>query len=168
MNTLPTSHLPQRCKQCGIRFPDGDAKMQAHLDWHFRRNKQKTESSGRGAHRRWLPKAEDWIVDIASNNDAGPSTSRLDAAPGTGSSGVNKLSAEQLARYATRKVRAPQDPVKAGKPCPVCKEVFKAELEDDEWIFRNAIEVGGVVSDFAVIGVSTDVRSIMQLVGQNR
>ena len=120
--------------------------MQAHLDWHFRRNKQNTGSSGRGAHRRWLPKAEDWVVDLASNNDAGPSTSRTEA-PAAGGAGANKLSAEQLARYAARKVRAPQDPIKAGKPCPVCKEAFKAELEDDEWIFRNAIEVGGVVSD---------------------
>ncbi len=58
IHTLPTSHMPQRCKQCGIRFPEGDAKMQAHMDWHFRRNRKERESEGRGAHRRWLLRAE--------------------------------------------------------------------------------------------------------------
>ena len=58
MSALPTSHLPQRCKQCGIRFPEGEATMQAHMDWHFRRNRKERETEGRGAHRRWLPRGE--------------------------------------------------------------------------------------------------------------
>lgn len=164
MAALPTDHLPQRCKQCGIRFPEGEAKMQAHLDWHFRRNKQKTETErGRGAHRRWLPRAEEWVVDLSSNAEAGPSSKAAVAPEG----GVNKLTGEQLKRYATRFVRVPTDPGRAGKPCPICKEHFKAELEDDEWIWRNAIEINGVVSCFCEgwsvvadeVGVSCDVPS---------
>lgn len=57
-NSLPLAHLPERCKQCGVRFAEGAEKMQAHMDWHFRRNRKERESEGRGAHRRWLPRAE--------------------------------------------------------------------------------------------------------------
>jgi pre-mRNA cleavage complex 2 protein Pcf11 len=155
MSAPPVAHLPQRCKQCGIRFPEGEAKMQAHLDWHYRRNKSSTTASGRGAHRRWLPKAEEWVSDFASNAEAGPGpnshvhTQRHGSPGGPGAAstgGASKLSAEQLARYALRKVPAPQDPVKAGRPCPICKEHWKAELEDDEWIWRNAIDIAGTVS----------------------
>jgi len=155
MSAPPVAHLPQRCKQCGIRFPEGEAKMQAHLDWHFRRNKSSTTASGRGAHRRWLPKAEEWVSDFASNAEAGPGPNSQShglrhGSPGgtvtASTGGASKLSAEQLARYALRKVPAPQDPVKAGRPCPICKEHWKAELEDDEWIWRNAIDIAGTVS----------------------
>lgn len=155
MSAPPVAHLPQRCKQCGIRFPEGEAKMQAHLDWHFRRNKSSTTALGRGAHRRWLPKAEEWVSDFASNAEAGPgpnsqSHGQRHGSPGgtvtASTGGASKLSAEQLARYALRKVPAPQDPVKAGRPCPICKEHWKAELEDDEWIWRNAIDIAGTVS----------------------
>lgn len=48
-----------------------------------------------------------------------------------------------------RKVPAPtDDPVKLAKPCPVCKEKWKAafEEEEEEWVFWNAVEVDGVVS----------------------
>lgn len=152
MSALPTAHLPQRCKQCGIRFPEGESKMQAHLDWHFRRNKQKTETDrGRGAHRRWLPRAEEWVADSGTNAEAGSSTAKT----ATEATGGTKLSAEQLKRYAQRTVRVPTDPARAGKPCPICKEHFKAELEDDEWIWRNAIEIGSLVS-WNRVAISTD------------
>lgn len=57
----PTAHLPNRCSQCAARFPAGKRgreRLQAHLDWHFRRNRKERESGGRGANRRWLPRAE--------------------------------------------------------------------------------------------------------------
>lgn len=42
----------------------------------------------------------------------------------------------------------PSDPAKAAKPCPICKEQFKSEWSEDEeeWIFKNAIDVNGTVS----------------------
>lgn len=54
--SLPSSQLPERCRTCGIRMPEGEEKMQAHMDWHFRRNRKDREGQGRGAHRKWLPK----------------------------------------------------------------------------------------------------------------
>ncbi|KAK4685215.1 hypothetical protein P7C73_g4940, partial [Tremellales sp. Uapishka_1] len=138
MHTIPTSHIPTRCKQCGMRFPLGDeAKLQSHMDWHFRRNRKERESEGRGAHRRWLPRAEEWVTDLPdSSPGAGPSSPSKPAAA--------KLTAEKLASLAKRWVRVPQD-ARKDKPCPICKEMFKAEWsqEEEEWIFSNAIEVSG-------------------------
>jgi len=56
--TLPNAQLPERCRTCGIRMSHDDEKMRAHMDWHFRRNRKDREGQGRGAHRKWLPKAE--------------------------------------------------------------------------------------------------------------
>ena len=56
--TLPNAQLPERCRTCGIRMSHDDEKMQAHMDWHFRRNRKDREGQGRGAHRKWLPKAD--------------------------------------------------------------------------------------------------------------
>lgn len=57
--SLPVFHIPERCQQCGMRFPDREGdKFRAHMDWHFRRNRKERETGGRGAHRRWLPRVE--------------------------------------------------------------------------------------------------------------
>lgn len=56
-----TAHLPHHCSQCAARFPAGERgkeRLQSHLDWHFRRNRKERESEGRGANRRWLPRAD--------------------------------------------------------------------------------------------------------------
>jgi len=125
-----------------MRFADGEAKFQAHMDWHFRRNRKERETEGRGAHRRWLPRAEEWINENVEGS--GPSTSPKK----TDTSLPTKLPAERLAALKRKWVRAPSDPVKAKIPCPVCKEQFKSEWNEDEeeWVFMNAIEVGSQVS----------------------
>jgi pre-mRNA cleavage complex 2 protein Pcf11 len=95
------------------------------MDWHFRRNRKERETEGRGAHRRWLPRADEWIHE---NSEAGPSEPKQEAVAST------KLTAERLA--------------KATIPCPICKEQFKSEWSEDEeeWVFNNAINVHGTVS----------------------
>ena len=44
-------------------------------------------------------------------------------------------------------VKAPTDPIKAAKPCPICKEEFKSEwnAEDEEWIWLDAIKINDTV-----------------------
>ena len=149
MTFLPTSHLPQRCTQCGLRFSDVEGVMPAHLDWHFRRNRKQRESEGRGAHRRWLPRAEvgmsslfitghgadtsqEWIEQSVVA-EAGPSTT----AP------TSKLTADRIVQLKKKRVKVPSDPDIAARPCPVCKEPFKAEWseEDEEWVWHNAIDI---------------------------
>lgn len=60
LHMLPLAHLTTRCNQCGTRFvvSEEDPLFKEHLDWHFRRNHQEGQAGGRGAHRRWLPRAE--------------------------------------------------------------------------------------------------------------
>ena len=42
--------------------------------------------------------------------------------------------------------------MKLAKPCPVCKEKWKAEFEEEEeeWVFWNAVDVDGVVSCLSI------------------
>lgn len=144
-----------------MRFPEKGPKFEAHMDWHFRRNKQERQSEGRGSHRRWLPKAEvstdcasqicgdvadlqDWINDI-SNAEAGPSSAPGGSTAAKGSEGSKpRLYVEQLQK---RWVPVPSDPIKKARPCGICKEPFKDEWEEKEeiWIWKNAIEVDSKV-----------------------
>jgi pre-mRNA cleavage complex 2 protein Pcf11 len=152
----PTAHLPNRCSQCAARFPAGPAgkdRLQAHLDWHFRRNRKEKENEGRGANRRWLPRAEFWIKDVTSNvisadgaSSSGPSTSNkpgLGMAPKVDAAFV----ARQRAELQNSWIPVPSDPARAALPCPICKEKFVSEYNEDEeeWIWKNAIEADGQV-----------------------
>lgn len=49
--------LPRQCKQCGFRYSgddEGKAKMDAHLDWHFRQNRRMKEKSKKAQSRSWF------------------------------------------------------------------------------------------------------------------
>lgn len=57
------------------------------------------------------------------------------------------LSAERVAALKKQWVRTPTDSNKAARPCPICKDLFKSEWNEDEeeWVFMNAVEVNGVI-----------------------
>ena len=164
MTSLPVSHLSDRCAQCGARFPDTEGVMQAHLDWHFRRNRKQRESEGRGAHRRWLPRAEvswrasvlthDMFADIVSSNGSKTLFLRmkLDLRHLLRKRRNLNSQPKKIAALKKKHVKVPSDPAVLGKPCPICKEPFKAEWseEDEEWQWKNAINLNEKV------GHSTD------------
>ncbi|KAJ9093538.1 hypothetical protein QFC21_006379 [Naganishia friedmannii] len=155
----PTSHLPNRCSQCAARFAAGKTgkdRLQAHLDWHFRRNRKERESEGRGANRRWLPRAEVWVNDIASaftgvrDEGAADATagSTLGMAPrpgGADAAGSAAAAAQQQRNEEElRKKWVTMPPNPAGKKqCPICKEEFVDEFvqDEEEWIWRNCVKV---------------------------
>lgn len=65
---------PLQCKQCGFRYPKtdkGQAKMDAHLDSHFRQNRKMKERVKRGLSRSWFVTVEEWI-----NGEGGELTSQ--------------------------------------------------------------------------------------------
>lgn len=152
----PTAHLPNRCSQCAARFPAGQTgkdRLQAHLDWHFRRNRKEKENEGRGANRRWLPRAEFWIKDVTSNAvsaDGAGASGSSSSKPGLGM--APKVDAAYVAKQRedlqNSWIPVPSDPAKAALPCPICKEKFVSEYNEDEeeWIWMNAIEADGQVS----------------------
>ncbi|OWZ60259.1 hypothetical protein LQV05_000162 [Cryptococcus neoformans] len=134
---LSFAHLSHRCQQCGMRFPSANAAFDAHMDWHFRRNKKERESGGRGAHRRWLPRVEQWVNDAITLPSTAASSSQTEKAT---------VSAERLAQLRQKWVKVPQDSKKAASVCPVCKEAFRAEWSDseEEWIWKNALAINGI------------------------
>ncbi|WWC94197.1 hypothetical protein V866_001037 [Kwoniella sp. B9012] len=149
-HTLSLDHLPQRCKQCGMRFAsDDNAKFQSHMDWHFRRNRKERESAGRGSHRRWLPRAEEWINDTYSSSsaEAGPSTNPILNSPGKSASTTMTISAERLQQLREKWIKVPSSTAKANSVCPVCKESFVKEWSQDEeeWIWKNALNINGTI-----------------------
>ncbi|TXT13053.1 hypothetical protein VHUM_01454 [Vanrija humicola] len=137
---IPMAHLPVRCNQCGLRFPEGDNKLQPHLDWHFRRNRKERETAGRGGHRRWLPRADEWVNETAEAGPSSPTKTEAAVLPET-------LSSDKIAALKRKWVPVPDDPVKAAKPCPIDKEKFESVYseEEEEWVFMNAVDVNGTI-----------------------
>jgi pre-mRNA cleavage complex 2 protein Pcf11 len=137
--------MPVQCKQCGLRFSDtaqGKKTMQEHLDMHFRQNRKASQSVGRGHSRSWFLGVEDWIRDLpysSGDKEMTGFSSRLSNAKAVASAESAKRDAEIRARFV---VVPPGDEAKH-VTCPICKEAFKSEFneEDEEWIWKNALKV---------------------------
>lgn len=56
--------------------------------------------------------------------------------------------AEIAAEVARSFVKVPNDPLKASKPCPICKEKFKQQWNEasEDFVWKDAKQVDGVVS----------------------
>ena len=55
---------PLQCKQCGFRYPKtekGQAKMDAHLDSHFRQNRKMKDRVKRGLSRSFFVTVDQWV-----------------------------------------------------------------------------------------------------------
>ncbi|CAI2174775.1 6250_t:CDS:2 [Funneliformis geosporum] len=148
--------LPRQCKQCGFRYAgdeEGKAKMDAHLDWHFRQNRRMKEKSKKAQSRSWFVNDEDWIHSRESDtkNTTTPAFFDFDNSgtiknvTGSGSVNIQTFRREELINEST--VIVPLDPEKAGKPCPICQEKLQSFWNDtdEEWLFRNAVEVDGII-----------------------
>ncbi|GAB1519691.1 mRNA 3' end processing factor [Rhizoctonia solani] len=139
MANLLYNRLPLQCKQCALRFPAGEAgkkSMEDHLDLHFKQNRKARENTGRGHSRSWFVSRNDWIHGA---RDAGESVTTVKAQAAAAE--------ERLAKLRESYVVVP--PGEEAKPalCPICKESIKSEyLEDDEeWVWRNAVNVKGQI-----------------------
>jgi pre-mRNA cleavage complex 2 protein Pcf11 len=143
--------------------------MQEHLDMHFRQNRKASQSVGRGHSRSWFlgvevsneirlyaasilqQLAQDWIRDLpysSGDKDMTGFSSRLSNAKAVASAESAKRDAEIRARFV---VVPPGDEAKH-VTCPICKEAFKSEFneEDEEWIWKNALRVDDKVRPFYV------------------
>ncbi|KAF8592392.1 hypothetical protein K439DRAFT_1503404 [Ramaria rubella] len=135
--------MPLQCKQCAIRYPEGQVgkkQMEDHLDMHFRQNRKASQSVGRGHSRSWFVGADDWVDDVAVDAKGKRRTDGSSA----------KVAAAAAAAEEEAKLRESYVVVPAGDEaksiqCPICKETLKSEfLEDDEdWVWKNAIRVQG-------------------------
>ncbi|KAF8605411.1 hypothetical protein BDV93DRAFT_521727 [Ceratobasidium sp. AG-I] len=139
MASMLYNRLPLQCKQCAMRFPAGEAgkkSMEDHLDLHFKQNRKASQNTGRGHSRSWFIARDDWIH---GDRDAGESVTTVKAQAAA--------AVEREAKLRASFVIVP--PGEEAKPavCPICKESIKSEyLEDDEeWVWRNAINVKGQI-----------------------
>ncbi|OAD09225.1 hypothetical protein MUCCIDRAFT_136583 [Mucor lusitanicus CBS 277.49] len=143
---------PLQCKQCGFRYPKtekGQAKMDAHLDSHFRQNRKMKERVKRGLSRSWFVTVDEWI-----NGEGGELMSQQ--APAflhDGMGHVNQKSAEKSNQASgedaidpnLHTVIMPDDDSR--KPCAICGERFVDFWNDDEeeWMYKNAVLVDGKI-----------------------
>ncbi|CEH13287.1 mRNA cleavage and polyadenylation factor I/II complex, subunit Pcf11 [Ceraceosorus bombacis] len=141
--------LPLQCRQCSNRYPAGDAgqkSMDEHLDWHFRHNRRAKEMAarGQGQSRSWLSRIGYWI---RGGFDDSPPTKTEAGEESARSGGLTPAQQAELRAAAKSFVVAPSDdPSAATRPCPICKELFKSEWNEDEeeWIWKDATKVDGV------------------------
>ncbi|KAK4057545.1 mRNA 3' end processing factor [Microbotryomycetes sp. JL221] len=136
--------LSLQCKQCGMRSFDtviGKRFMDEHLDWHFTHKRRVREGAGRAQGRSWLALEEDWIT---ADNQGTSGDGTAFSTQGSDNAAV-KLDRAALKKS---KIPAPTDPAKLARPCPICKEKFKAEWSeaDEEWVFYNCVDVSGTAS----------------------
>ncbi|RCH82844.1 hypothetical protein CU098_000588, partial [Rhizopus stolonifer] len=139
---------PLQCKQCGFRYPKtekGQAKMDAHLDSHFRQNRKMKERTKRGLSRSWFVTVEQWI-----NGEGGELTHQqaptflhdgMGHANPKSTEKLNQASNEDTINPDLYTVVMPNDDNR--KPCAICGERFVDFWNDDEeeWMYKNAVMV---------------------------
>ncbi|RUP42933.1 hypothetical protein BC936DRAFT_137876 [Jimgerdemannia flammicorona] len=147
--------LPLQCKQCGFRYPktpDGQTKMDAHLDWHFRQNRRMKERAKRGLSRSWFVTEEEWISGAGGEvtQQQAPAFFDDSSSGPVGSASAASIASKEANDKETQQLRestvvAPMND--QGKPCPICGEQFLTIFSDaeDEWMLKNAVELEGVI-----------------------
>ncbi|TIB72520.1 hypothetical protein E3Q06_01732 [Wallemia mellicola] len=144
LDKLFYDRLTVQCPQCSRRFADtstGKKQLAEHIDTHFRINRRNKEGS-RGVTRSWLIVLKDWMNDVADDSVAsqrGPIQSHED--------NEQTQQAEYKKQLESMTVPVPADAEDAAKVCPICKEKFKGEFseEDEEWVWKNALEDGETI-----------------------
>ncbi|KAI8636762.1 hypothetical protein BD408DRAFT_406935 [Parasitella parasitica] len=142
------SAQPLQCKQCGFRYPKtekGQAKMDAHLDSHFRQNRKMKERVKRGLSRSWFVTVDEWI----SGEGGELMSQQAPAFLHDGMGHANQKSVEKSNQSASEDaidpnlytVIMPDDDNR--KPCAICGERFVDFWNDDEeeWMYKNAVLV---------------------------
>ncbi|KAI9481275.1 MAG: hypothetical protein EXX96DRAFT_595146 [Benjaminiella poitrasii] len=141
---------PLQCKQCGFRYPKtekGQARMDAHLDSHFRQNRKMKERVKRGLSRSWFVTVDEWV-----HGEGGELTSQQAPAFLHDNSSANQKSTDKTSQANEETI----DPNKYTvimpdgddrKPCPICGERFIDfwNDEEEEWMYRNAIMMDGKI-----------------------
>ncbi|KAM7208437.1 hypothetical protein V8F20_001118 [Naviculisporaceae sp. PSN 640] len=147
----------------------------AHMDWHFRVHQRIAEAEKRGQHRSWYVGEMDWItgredVDVDKPHGHGHGQSgSLDRNTGDDDDSDSEGSDNDI-RGALRNARnkggagtgmgqkkkkkkkmADIVPVPDGAErvtlsmCPICQESFEMKWFDEEWVWMDAVKVGGRV-----------------------
>ncbi|KAL8778752.1 MAG: hypothetical protein Q9213_007265 [Squamulea squamosa] len=132
---------PNQCSTCAQRFEateEGKKKKARHLDSHFRNNRNLAESAGAQHNRMPYVGELEWIKS-RDNIDEDPE------AAGVAGSAQAKAVAEAAKNDPKNKcVPVPKGSTLRDAPCPICQEKFELsyDTEAEEWVWRDAVEVG--------------------------
>ena len=121
------------------------------MDWHFQSAHRMSDAVMRGQHRSWyvdelvspilsclpvqfLTSLQDWIKsrEIDPDQPAGENGN---------ASGLAVADQKPEAIY----LPVPTDPHLANVPCPICQEQFLKQYLNEEFVWMDAIEVGGKI-----------------------
>lgn len=157
------------CTQCGRRFrtdDEGRRRKTAHMDWHFRVHQRIAEAEKRGQHRSWYVGADDWVrgreqavdTDYVAPQQGGGGTVG-GGAEDYGDVGVVGGGEGRDGRGDGKRVAyipVPEDP-KVNTVCPICQEKFEMKWLDEaqEWVWMDAVQVGGRVYHASCYGEAT-------------
>lgn len=155
------SKQPNQCITCGRRFgadEEGRAQKARHLDWHFRVNVKLSEASRRGTTRSWYLKEIDF-VRFREIDDSAESPS---------AQGHADKQAEESTASQVQYIRAPTDSTLSKQPCPICQESFKTSWHEEaqEWVWMDAVQVGGRIYHGTCREDMTKGRSSPQVAGK--
>ncbi|KAI8065771.1 hypothetical protein BC940DRAFT_71500 [Gongronella butleri] len=144
--------LPLKCKQCGIRYPDthdGETRMDAHLDSHFRQNRRMKDRGKRGLSRSWFVSVDDWIEgaegQVAHQQMPVFMSDKHDGATDDDRAQKSDPLADKLALEECMVVKPANDADRV--PCPICGEPFVDVWNDEqeEWMYKNSVLVDGKI-----------------------
>lgn len=130
--------LPLQCKSCGLRYPDtvdGKAKLEIHLDAHFKRNMKLKEITKKVLTRDWFATEDDWILGMENlSTDKQVSVFDEKASDKEGDSKAFKMISEKIPAGDDHKPRT----------CSVCMDKIELYWDDDsdEWMLKNAALLG--------------------------
>ncbi|KAL8773972.1 MAG: hypothetical protein Q9209_001402 [Squamulea sp. 1 TL-2023] len=132
---------PNQCSTCAQRFEateEGKKKKARHLDSHFRNNRNLAESAGAQHNRMPYVGELEWIKS-RDNVDEDP-----EAAGVAGSAQARAIAEAAKNDPKNKCVPVPKDSALRDAPCPICQEKFELsyDTEAEEWVWRDAIEVG--------------------------
>jgi hypothetical protein len=137
------SAMKLQCKQCGLRFNDGE-KMSNHLDWHFKMNKRATNLAAKhSAHQNYYWTEEEWIESddvVFGKSSAQPINAEADNYNHMNSLGKENYPMELDISGQQSKVIASSE---TSLYCPVCNDKFSTVWDDEEevWLYEGAIAV---------------------------
>ncbi|KAJ3151888.1 hypothetical protein HDU86_006020 [Geranomyces michiganensis] len=124
--------LDAQCRQCGTRYPrdeTGRAKMDAHLDWHFRQNRRSKEKAKKAISRDWFVGEDEWVAEREVDvRDRKAPTLFFDQ------------DAPEKAEPAEIVVNIPAAG-EANPRCAVCTEQLEKfyDEDSDDWMLRGAV-----------------------------
>ncbi|KAJ1954046.1 mRNA 3' end processing factor, partial [Dispira parvispora] len=156
--------IPLQCKQCGARYPgtdQGRKHLDAHLDWHFRRNRKQKEKSRQAQPHGWFVSEEDWVscrlvaaeelstaaIFESGNVDSSVSQSAVATDHHNDTLSPQESSTDTTDESVLRSMFVVVPPQDHNLACPICSEKLTGvwDEEEEEWVYRNAIDIDGII-----------------------